>query len=165
MTLPAIRSFPLSLDAQRLWFLQCLEPESPAYNVPFLLRLRGALHVGALESAIDDIVATHELLRARIAVIDGYPHAVVEDDSASSTLLEQVDLAFLPPEGRRAAVDELCAHARISGATSSAPVASPSHHVAAIGPKSSHRASPPRQRLTGPIVAAIAGLTSAARPV
>ncbi|MGZ3458805.1 MAG: amino acid adenylation domain-containing protein, partial [Archangium sp.] len=48
---PAPRSevLPLSFAQQRLWFIDQLEPGSYAYNVPFFLRLKGRLDVGALE--------------------------------------------------------------------------------------------------------------------
>ena len=41
---------PLSFAQQRLWFLdQIWSPEARAYNMPFGLRLKGELDVGALE--------------------------------------------------------------------------------------------------------------------
>ncbi|HEX7243002.1 MAG TPA: amino acid adenylation domain-containing protein, partial [Longimicrobiaceae bacterium] len=37
------RGLPLSFAQQRLWYVSRLEPESPAYNMPYVLRLRGRL--------------------------------------------------------------------------------------------------------------------------
>ncbi|MBK3620270.1 hypothetical protein JHN50_37805, partial [Streptomyces sp. MBT98] len=55
---------PLSAAQQRLWFLHRLEEEpSAAYNVPIALRLTGTLDEQALERALADLTARHEVLR------------------------------------------------------------------------------------------------------
>ncbi|WP_413247765.1 non-ribosomal peptide synthase/polyketide synthase [Rhodococcus sp. Z13] len=56
-------SVPLSPAQQRMWFLNRFDPESTAYNIPFALRLTGALDVDALRAAVGDLVARHETLR------------------------------------------------------------------------------------------------------
>lgn len=61
---------PASFGQARLWFLEQYEPETGIYNLPFALRLRGALHIGAVEHAIDDLIARHEALRTTFAVQD-----------------------------------------------------------------------------------------------
>src|SRR5881394_437858 len=60
---PDAGSAPLSFAQQRLWFIDQLEPGSPAYHVATSLRLRGPLDVAALERAIAQIVERHEVLR------------------------------------------------------------------------------------------------------
>ncbi len=52
-----------SFAQQRLWFLWQLEPESPAYNMPGALRLRGPLDHDALRRCLDEIVRRHDTLR------------------------------------------------------------------------------------------------------
>ncbi|NEE39043.1 non-ribosomal peptide synthetase, partial [Streptomyces sp. SID7982] len=55
---------PLSAAQQRLWFLHRLEEEpGAAYNVPIALRLTGTLDEQALERALADLAARHEVLR------------------------------------------------------------------------------------------------------
>ncbi|HEY4385098.1 MAG TPA: amino acid adenylation domain-containing protein, partial [Ktedonobacteraceae bacterium] len=54
---------PLSFAQQRLWFLQQLEPENAAYNIPFLIRLSGRVATEALEKTLQEIIARHEILR------------------------------------------------------------------------------------------------------
>jgi amino acid adenylation domain-containing protein len=54
---------PLSFAQERLWFLQQLEPESSAYNVPGALRLRGPLRPELLARALEEIARRHEALR------------------------------------------------------------------------------------------------------
>ncbi|ROM59197.1 non-ribosomal peptide synthetase [Pseudomonas poae] len=65
--LPANRDedIPLSFAQQRLWFLALMEGANTAYNIPIGLRLRGQLHVEALQRALARIVARHETLRSR----------------------------------------------------------------------------------------------------
>ncbi|WP_280264916.1 non-ribosomal peptide synthetase [Nocardia wallacei] len=54
---------PLSPAQQRLWFLHRFDPGSGAYNIPLVLRLRGDLDAGLLETAIADVIDRHEVLR------------------------------------------------------------------------------------------------------
>lgn len=54
---------PLSFPQERLWFLDQLDPGTAAYNVPTSIPLQGALDLGALEEAIQEIVRRHETLR------------------------------------------------------------------------------------------------------
>ena len=85
---------PLSFAQERLWFIDRMEPGNPVYNLPFALRLRGALDVDALERSLGEIVRRHEALRTVFAEADGSPVQViapfggfalpVEDLSASS---------------------------------------------------------------------------------
>ncbi|PYC65542.1 hypothetical protein C7C45_28315 [Micromonospora arborensis] len=59
---------PLSYAQQRLWFLHRLDETSAAYHMPIVLRLTGSLDESALEAALNDVVARHEVLRT---VVDG----------------------------------------------------------------------------------------------
>jgi aspartate racemase len=52
-----------SFAQQRLWFVSQLLPDNPMYNVPAVLRLRGAIDVDRLELALSEVVRRHEALR------------------------------------------------------------------------------------------------------
>ena len=52
---------PLSYAQQRFWFLDQLAPGESFYNVPARWRLRGVLNIPALEAALNEIVARHEV--------------------------------------------------------------------------------------------------------
>jgi non-ribosomal peptide synthetase component F len=68
---------PLSPGQERLWFLWCLEPESPAYNISGALRLDGELDTAALRAALQGVVERHESLRVHIEERDGAAWQVV----------------------------------------------------------------------------------------
>jgi amino acid adenylation domain-containing protein len=89
------RQLPLSFAQQRLWFLDQLQPGSPAYNIPFAARLRGRLATARLAASIDRIAARHETLRTRFVVRDGQPVQVIARSPALA--LPLVDLGALPP--------------------------------------------------------------------
>src|ERR1051325_1147355 len=70
--MPAERngSAPASYAQERLWFVDMLERNSSAYNVPLAVRLRGELDRGALEQSFNRVVQRHEILRTTFA-LDG----------------------------------------------------------------------------------------------
>jgi amino acid adenylation domain-containing protein len=76
-----IPRLPLSFGQRRLWFLDQLRPGAVDYNLPMLVRLRGRLDAGALRAALTEIIARHEVLRTRYAVVDGEPVQVVEESA------------------------------------------------------------------------------------
>ncbi len=71
---------PLSFSQERLWFLDQLDPASVVYNVPFAIRLAGALDEPALSRALDALIARHEVLRTTFAIEDGVAIGKVEPD-------------------------------------------------------------------------------------
>ncbi|MCX5046721.1 non-ribosomal peptide synthase/polyketide synthase [Aldersonia sp. NBC_00410] len=68
---PRPESVPLSLAQSRMWFLNRLDPESAAYNMPMAIRLTGELDTVALQLAVGDVVARHESLRTVYPEVDG----------------------------------------------------------------------------------------------
>ncbi|MCP4660733.1 MAG: amino acid adenylation domain-containing protein, partial [bacterium] len=96
---------PLSFAQQRLWFLDRLQPGSPRYNIPTVLRLKGRLDRRALTLALSEIVRRHEVLRTRYPAVDGVPVQTIEPMAELPLVL--VDLDRLPASQRRATAREL----------------------------------------------------------
>ncbi|HEY1497420.1 MAG TPA: amino acid adenylation domain-containing protein, partial [Candidatus Solibacter sp.] len=69
---------PLSFAQRRLWFLDLLEPLTSQYNLPYIARLRGRIHVGTLERSLNAILQRHEALRTRFDFVDGTPAQLVD---------------------------------------------------------------------------------------
>ncbi|HEU0079530.1 MAG TPA: amino acid adenylation domain-containing protein, partial [Longimicrobiaceae bacterium] len=85
------RRFPLSFSQERLWFLHRMDPASPVYNIPVVLRLSGRLDAGALERALAAVVRRHEVRRTAFAEADGVAVQVVRP--ASVVRLPVADLS------------------------------------------------------------------------
>lgn len=128
---PAI--IPLSYAQRRLWFLNRLDHQSGAYNIPIVLTLTGHLRVDALEAALTDVVSRHETLRTIFPWSEGEPRQeILPPDAAQANLLAvQCDAANL----ERALLAET---QRGFDITSELPVRTvlfqlaPDHHVLAI---------------------------------
>ncbi|MET0398368.1 MAG: amino acid adenylation domain-containing protein, partial [Longimicrobiaceae bacterium] len=98
-------SLPLSFAQQRLWFIQQLDPAGSAYNLPYPLRLRGALDLSVLRASLDALVRRHESLRTTFSEEDGKPVQVVHPPVRVP--LPGVDLSGLPAEARQAEAKRL----------------------------------------------------------
>jgi len=97
---------PMAFAQERMWFVQQIDPDSAAYNIPIALRIRGELNVDALRRSLGEIVRRHESLRAVFPEVDGRP--VQESMAAAAPDLHSVDLTKVPPaQAERAALDEL----------------------------------------------------------
>jgi len=100
---------PLSFAQQRLWFVEQLQPGSPAYNVPLPLRLAGPLRPAALAAALAEVVRRHEALRTTFEVSEGAAEPMQVVHPASGWDLPVVDLGALPAERRAAEAARLAA--------------------------------------------------------
>ncbi|MBF4481066.1 non-ribosomal peptide synthase/polyketide synthase [Rhodococcus rhodochrous] len=93
-------SIPLSLAQQRMWFLNRFDPDSTAYNIPFALRMTGALDVDALRAAVADLVARHESLRTVYPETESGPVQRILPASQVRPELEPVDITAADLEPR-----------------------------------------------------------------
>src|ERR1700752_573304 len=97
---PSPRNGPvsLSLAQQRLWFLDQLEPELVAYNVPAAVRLAGRLDVAVLNWSLNEIVRRHESLRTTFDSDGGQPVQIIAP--VLELAIPVVDLTDLPDDVR-----------------------------------------------------------------
>jgi amino acid adenylation domain-containing protein/FkbM family methyltransferase len=93
---------PLSFAQQRLWFLEQLGLDNPAYNIFAAMRLKGALNFAALEQTLDEVVRRHEVLRTSFHNIDGRPSQVARAHEPGS--LTSISFEALGGEEREASV-------------------------------------------------------------
>ncbi|USJ00461.1 amino acid adenylation domain-containing protein [Xanthomonas prunicola] len=99
---PHTAPLPLSFAQQRLWFLAQLDPRADlAYLMTNGLRLHGRLDRQALRHALDRLVARHATLRTRIALHQGEPVQLIDDDSVGFRLDEH-DLSTAADPERQA---------------------------------------------------------------
>ncbi|WPN28582.1 non-ribosomal peptide synthetase [Pseudomonas sp. P5_109] len=96
---------PLSYSQQRMWFLWQMEPDSPAYNVGGMARLRGVLDVARFEAALQALIMRHETLRTTFLSIDGVARQHVHGQS--DVRMAWKDFTALDAEGREWQVQQL----------------------------------------------------------
>ena len=96
---------PLSFAQQRLWFIDQLEPGSPAYNIPFGVRIRGRLDEARLSRTLNEVVSRHATLRTTFPAVDGVPRQVIAPPAPLD--LPVIDLSGLPESEREPEVRRL----------------------------------------------------------
>ena len=82
---------PLSFAQQRMWFLQQLDPQSPAYNLSGAVRLTGELRVADLHRALHAVLTQHEVLRTVFTSVSGEPQQVILASAELELPLIEVD--------------------------------------------------------------------------
>ncbi|WP_324290034.1 non-ribosomal peptide synthetase/type I polyketide synthase [Pyxidicoccus sp. MSG2] len=100
---------PLSFPQQRIWALSQLDPDGIAYNNTVTLRLDGVVVVSLLETALNELVRRHEVLRTTFALAEGGAQQVIvpsmplrlEEREARGATLEEREA-----EGLRLALSE-----------------------------------------------------------
>src|SRR6185503_10118322 len=68
LTHQSMSEAPLSYAQNQVWIAEQMEPGTPTFNIPFAVRLTGALDIPALRKSFDRIVARHDVLRVTFAV-------------------------------------------------------------------------------------------------
>ncbi|MBH3424329.1 non-ribosomal peptide synthetase [Pseudomonas gessardii] len=96
---------PLSYSQQRMWFLWQMEPNSPAYNVGGMARLRGVLDVGRFEAALQALIMRHETLRTTFPSVDGVARQNVA--AQSSVRMSWQDFSALHEAERQVRLQQL----------------------------------------------------------
>ncbi|WIN00886.1 amino acid adenylation domain-containing protein [Actinoplanes oblitus] len=86
---------PASYAQQRLWYLHQLEGGGASYNVPFFLRLTGELDTGALDAALHDVLARHEVLRTSYEQAGGALWQRIRPPAEALVEIERVPAADL----------------------------------------------------------------------
>lgn len=103
---PGLERYRPSFSQERLWFLERLMPGTGVFNLPFAVRLRGALDVRALEEGMNAIVRRHDALRTGFEDNDGQPEARVHPDARMSLAIE--DCSRLAPPEQDALIRSAC---------------------------------------------------------
>ena len=98
---------PLSFAQQRLWFLDQLQPDSAAYNIPAAVRLKGSLDLSALNRTFSAIIGRHESLRTTFASLSGRPRQVIHPPT--DVVIPIFELSDMPALEREAEVRRVTA--------------------------------------------------------
>lgn len=90
--------FSTSIDQERLWFIEQLQPGNSAYNIFSASRIKGPLDARLMERVVKELIARHEVLRTTFTVVDEQPMQVIHPQVEFT--LTPVDLGAWPEEER-----------------------------------------------------------------
>ncbi len=89
---------PLLVAQERFWVLEQLHLGSAVQNIALGLRWTGRFDPGALQSAMDELIQRHEMLRTEFHVFDGSARQVVS--SSAKVVIGSNDLRGMPDADR-----------------------------------------------------------------
>lgn len=102
---------PLSFSQKRMWFFDKLHEHNVAYNLPFALKMQGALDIEALEKAFESMITRHEIFRTVYIEKDGQALQVIVNPEPYK--FDVADLTYLKePALSRAVNDRILSEAR-----------------------------------------------------
>jgi aspartate racemase len=90
-----VLAFPASISQQMFWYLELLQGEVTAFNVPLRFKLDGPLDVALLERTLNQIIERHEALRTRFAEDKGELLQIVMP--GLKLRVGVIDISHLPP--------------------------------------------------------------------
>jgi amino acid adenylation domain-containing protein len=93
---------PVSYSQERLWFLDQFEPDTAVYNIPYIATVKGSIHRGAFNKAVNRLVARHESLRTCFIESGGKPQQAIHAE-----LSVEVDFEDLSRLDARAVAEKL----------------------------------------------------------
>jgi amino acid adenylation domain-containing protein len=96
---------PLSRFQRGLWLLDCWEPGTCMYNVPWVFGFAGPIDPDLIDRALRLIVSRHEALRTTFEVLDTVPYQVIHDQM--DIPFQVSDLSALPAADREAQLEAL----------------------------------------------------------
>jgi amino acid adenylation domain-containing protein len=97
---------PLSYSQLRVWYLDQLEPGTPAFNICLAYRFKGHLNLAALNKSLNEISIRHHSLRTVFAKENNEPVQIVTPQVEYSPPI--IDLTHMPEEGREDEALTLC---------------------------------------------------------
>lgn len=80
---------PVSFAQERMWFFEKMVPNSPTYNIPFILRIEGSIHPETLRKTLFQITERHEVLRTTINEVKGKPMQRVSLNNTNFSFTEK----------------------------------------------------------------------------
>ncbi len=101
-----LSEYPVSCSQMRIWYLDQLEPNTPAYNICVAYRLQGSINLEALNESVNLITARHQSLRTTFEKSEPNPIQIVRQLDRFAIPL--VDLTDLPASGRRFEAITIC---------------------------------------------------------
>ena len=90
--------FPTSIDQERLWFIEQLQPGNAAYNIFSASRIRGLLDAAVMERVVRELIARHEVLRTTFTIVNDEPMQFINPEADFN--LAAIDLQSLPLDQR-----------------------------------------------------------------
>ncbi len=110
LPIPQVQSeyaeLPLSFAQERQWFLWQLDPQSAAYHIPMMLRLKGMLDIAALQDSCNTLIARHQSLRTTFSQVEG---RTLQTIAAQRRIALQVELLQAHEIDRDAAIEAFIA--------------------------------------------------------
>jgi hypothetical protein len=98
-------TLPLSIGQRAMWLLHRLEPGSSAYHVVLAVRLRGAVDVPGLRTAVTAVTTRHGELTATFTEVDGEPRKTA--GGTPPELLDVRDVHWHDESGLRSLLREV----------------------------------------------------------
>ncbi len=101
------KPLPASSAQQRLWFLDQLEPDSPAFNLAYTIKITGPVDADAIQRSLDLIAQQQESLRTSFRSEGDEPVQIIQP--WVRVPFRKIDLSSLDPEIRETEARRLIA--------------------------------------------------------